>query len=253
MGKVGSPLRGDRDRAAGYQTGFTTESTEIAEKERMKREWLLPSFLIAGETEGVLRELPDFGHDVAQGRGIEPVFPEKGAPLLLLPGIFRKFIAQAQRRFRRDRRTAPAEGRRDGLAEQRRRDLTFVGEGPQIEVILQAGVGHAEMDDGFQLLGRHGGPGNQAQSGGGQIVQHDGKRGFFHPRGDGIAITEIQQHRAPRRPEGADQFRTQAAVAGVLPDFLDADGVGIEPHAVRGLHAAGRAQVAGQGFGVFWT
>lgn len=31
MGRVESPLRGDQNRAAGYQTGFTTESTEIAE------------------------------------------------------------------------------------------------------------------------------------------------------------------------------------------------------------------------------
>ena len=137
------------------------------------------------------------------------------------------------------------------MAEQRGFDLAFAGEGAQIEVILQAGVGHAEVDDGFQLLGRRGGSGIDAQTGGGQIVQHDGKKGFIHPGDDGIAIAEIQQHRAPRGPESADQFRAQAAVAGIFPDLLDADGVGIEPHAVRGFRAAGRSQVAGQGFGVF--
>ena len=113
----------------------------------------------------------------------------------------------------------------------------------QIEVVLQAAVGHAQQGDGVEFfrddrVRRAGRPGR------GQIVQQDRIDRIHRRRCDGIAEADIDLRLAARLGQFARDDHADAAVAGFLADFLDRDRCGVECNAVVNSHGGDVAKVS---------
>ena len=114
----------------------------------------------------------------------------------------------------------------DGAAQLPWMKCVFAQQHPQVEVVLHAGVGHAQQAHGVELFGHHRVFRVSAQLWSGQVVQQYPVADRFRRRRYGIAKSDVHLQRDARAVELGQEVDPHPAVASLLADFRSLDRVG---------------------------
>lgn len=103
---------------------------------------------------------------------------------------------------------------------------------PQIEVVLHAGIGHAQQTQGMEFFCDNGALRIGAQLCNRQVVEQGGIADRFRRRRDGIAEADIDLQCDPCAVELGEEIDSYAAIAGFLADLGTLDRRCIEHDAI---------------------
>src|SRR5260370_21764695 len=171
---------------------------------------------------------------------------EKRLPLIDPPPIFQEGAGKRSRKPGRQRRLAAGECGLRGPAHSRHYERSVTAENPDVEEILHAAVGNAEVNHCLKFLGNHH-LGRVSLEPGRFHFQHHRESGFFRHRIDRVAKTDVNLKRRLRPVQGGRYADAHAVVLGCLSDLLAADPRQIENNPVVCFDGADLTDRAGDG------
>lgn len=143
---------------------------------------------------------------------------EEGVPLGELHGVGGELVTEADWPFRREGQIVAGEGAGDGRLEDAEVEGEMAGQGPEVEVVLQSAVGHAQFDGGGEFF----------RDDGVLRIDFDARSfpakqyrvfGDFGLRIDTVAEADVEQERQSRLPDAGMELHSEALVTACSEDL----------------------------------